>query len=724
MPIYRTYGERDSQVGEQGDRFFSKFNTRLRADTLPEGTLAFSQNGRMAEDGSWETRPGVYYLAGAPDAASQALILPFFLYADVVISAAERVNTLVTVTTASPHGFSSDTQVGIYDISGSVSPTGNRLVTVTASDEFTFVIPGASGSETYVLGSSPKAGSPQVIDAVNQVWGSCRFSPPGNTESEYIILAQKDNALAYLNGSGSPVTIDYPAGITITTNVELLQAFDKVILFRGGATALEWDGDTSGSPAFTKVANGNYTQPTVFTGANNAAATGGVVTITEASHGLLVGDVVKIIDPGSSASNLATGQFYTVATVPGSGSFTFFADVDNFGSTSVVLGKAQSEGLGFTHMPAPAWGVYHQRRLIVPFFYTTSGTSGSEVITDRNIRDELLISDILDYNTFDVLQNSFRITGGSADFLQTVHPFTEDNAIVFCRNSVHLLSGLSGSLNDITLKEITREVGLVARKSIQQIGNQIYFLSDNGIYALTFEDFYNLRGTGIPLSMPIQPTLDNANPEAISSAVAAYWNNRYWLAYPDGTSSRNNKMLVYNLLNEGWESVDTCNASGWNIRELVKIGAGQKDRLFAVSAAGGISEIDGAPFLGADYVIAVPGQTIGSLVNIPNYMTTRGYRLGATGRKRFTELEVEFGGPTSNTTVISYSARNPDSSGDLSNISVPSLGATGDAVVNGRIGGVRADSIQITLSPTSGAFEARALRVRGELALNSLTTVQ
>jgi hypothetical protein len=41
----------------------------------------------------------------------------------------------------------------------------------------------------------------------------------------------------------------------------MIQAFNKVFIFRNGQAALEWDGDFTGTPAFTKVASGEYSQP-------------------------------------------------------------------------------------------------------------------------------------------------------------------------------------------------------------------------------------------------------------------------------------------------------------------------------------------------------------------------------------------------------------------------------------------------------------------------------
>lgn len=719
MSQYSSYGTLDSRLFNDGDTGFVRMNNRLRPDQLEAGTLAYSQNGRMGRDGAWQTRPGVDYFAGSPPTSSESLVIPFYVYASVNISSATRSTTTVTVTTSGAHSLNDASQVGIAGLTGTVNPNGNRTISVTGATTFTFEIAGATGSETY--SGTGTAGSPYIAE-VGGTWGSCLYSDPSQTNAEYIVQAQTESAVAIKLSDGSSTTIAYPAGLTINADVELKQAFNKVYIFRDGATALEWDGDLGGGLAFAKVANGDYTQPTVFTTANNAACSGGVVTITETSHGLSVGTVVKIFDQGTT--ELLDQGFYTVATVPTANTFTFYADVDNFSATSVVLGKAQSEGLGFTHMPAPPWASYHQRRLIVPYFYTTTGSSGSETITSRNVTDEILFSDILDADTYDVLQANFRVTAGISDYVKAVHPFTDDNAVVFNRRSIHLLSGISGDLGDVEIKEITREAGLVARRSVVTIGNAIYFLSDNGIYATQFGDLYNLRGAGLPLSDAIQPVIDRINFEYAQNAVATFHDNRYWIAVPLDGSTVNNAILIYNILNGGWESVDVITATGWDIANLISGTAGAEDLLYAVSKSGGIHIVDGRDD-DVDYLSLQAGLPASSNP-IESYATTRMMTGGNLDRKRYRDYEMHIESSESNASdgLISGIAENLDADFSIDTLSGKlgsPLAAGEDASIRGRIGGKRAYGLQLQITPSQGRPKLRAVRVSGTAAFNSLT---
>ena len=724
MPRYSNFGPRDNQLTEDADIGFSRFGNRLRPDQLKAGELAMSVNGRMNVDGTWQVRPGVDTFGPTIGSVNEALALPFYLWPQVVISSATRSGTTVTITTSTNHGFSSSYVVAIVDVGpGTVDPNGNKTVTVTGLNTFTYTIAGATGSETYSVTGASKAGGAIVgTTALNGAFGSCLFSDPASDSQEYIILALYENAVAINMTTKATTTIAYPTGITLTSSVNMLQAFNKVFIFRDGATALQWNGSFSGSPAFTKVANGDYAASTYLDASNNTSITDGVVTVTASSHGLSIGSLIFVVNNGTT--ELSEGIPYVVATVPGTGSFTFYAEISDSAATTVVYAKRQPSQLGFTHMPAPPWGVYHQRRLIVPYYYTTSGSSGSETITSRNVRDEILLSDIFDSDTYDRILNQLKVTAGVADYLQYVHPFTEDNAVIFNRNSIHLMMGLSGSLNDIALKEITREAGLVAQKSVVTIGDKIFFLSDNGIYATQFQDLYNLRGAGLPLSDPINPLIKRINPDYAHNAVAVYHDNRYWIAVPIDGSTTNNAILIYNLLNQGWESMDLIDQSGWNIANLIVSGAGGVNKLYAVNSFGGVHVIDERPDA-FDYIYTRPGAA-STPYPIESEVVTRQYTFADVGRKSFNayEVHVESSDQEPSDAEITMISENIDKEAEMYTLA-QSLGEdlpiAEDSSVRGRIGNIRAYGMQMKFVPTKGRPKLRMVKLEASQAFRSVT---
>lgn len=720
MPRYASFGRLDSQLVDDGDTAFVRINQRLRPDQLKPGEVAVSQNGRMDVDGAWQPRLG-YYNVFQPIASGVAPVLPQTL--------------------------------------------------------------------PFTLGGS-----------VSQIYGSCLYSDPNTASTEYLALATDSSVKLILasNPSATPLSIDYPTGEYVDATCEIIQAFEKLFVFRNGKVAMRWPGfvptvtaavrqgnearltvsahhhvikgdiivvagltfaggtnpngtftvknvtDTqihyncSGSnetfggissatitSKFSLVDNGNYTQPLVYDDADNTDIVNGVVTVTATAHQIVVGDKVMVSDKGATDLNPLTE--YVVYEITDN-TFSFKADAADYTNATISVGKRQSVGLGFTHMPAPPWAIYHQRRLWMPFNYAMTGTSGSPTITNRNTKDEIIASDILDENTYDQIQNQFRIASGSADFIVALQPFSEDNLVAFARNSIHLVRGVGADLSNAAVQEITREVGCVSRKSIAQVGNQIFFLSDNGVYGVAFEDLYNLRGATVPLSEAINPLIARINKPYAGNAVGVYHDNRYYLAVPLDTSTVNNTILVYNFLNQGWESVDVVNNANWNITGFIRAGAGGPNKLHAVSKEGGIHLIDTAdsasPSNWNDFLALASGSSVVETA-VSSLFTSRQYTFGTIDRKKFNTYELHLESPsnTPSNASMSIEVENPDATASLGTvfgITGNYLAASEDVSIRARIGNLRGYGAQMSVTPSSGRPKVRALRLTGMLGMNAI----
>ena len=722
MPRYSRYGYLDNALVEEGDTGFFRLNSRLRPDQLKQGELASSINGRMGIDGAWQPRRGVDQFGPVISSNAEALTLPFYLYADYSSTGIARASDKITMTLdiADAANYTTGTLAYISGITGiTPDPNGNRVITKESSTEISITVTGLSGT----VAGTATIGAPILDDdAINVVYGSCLFSDPSTENTEYIILATYNKAVWVKISDGSTGNIVYPSGVTLSANCDMLQVFNFVGIFRDGLTAMQWNGSFVGTPAFTLVANGAFTQPVVYTAAGNTACTQGVVTVTD-THALSVGDTVQIFDKGSSP--LTNGDRYQVATISTTVSFTFFANVDDFTATAVVLGSRQSVGLGFTHMPCPPWAIYHQRRLWMPFQYISSGTSGSPTITDRNIRDEIIASDILDADTYDQIENQFRIASGGADYVVALQPFAEDNLLVLMRNSIHLITGISGDLEDTVVKEITREVGCIARKSVVQVGNQVFFLSDNGVYSVDFGDLYNLRGSSLPISEAIDPLIQRINPDYAENSVATYNDNRYYISIPLDASTTNNAILVFNFLNQGWESLDTIDQDGWNINNIIRAGSGGPNKLYAINSFGGIHILN-ERVDDVDNIVLTPGGTTASYY-IESELTTRQYTQGVMDRKRFNSYELQAESSTTNASDanLTLETENPDSIKILDSISTvigEVLPVAEDVSIRARLGNVRGYGAQLTITPTQGRPKIRTLKLisqHTDLAISS-----
>jgi hypothetical protein len=727
MPRYSRYGGLDSQPVMDGDSSFNRLNMRLRPSQLNPGEVAVSENGRMDIDQVWRVRDGYQSKSGVLVTEESVPILrvedgaaALTLIANVNATAA-TVSNVCTVTTASAHGLPSGhtSVVNLASFTAAGTGTdinGNRTVTWASTTTFTFSI--TSDDDTYTGGT---AGSFKLSTTVAGIYGSCRFSDPTNSNAEYLLIATNASVLAYDVATFSETAIAYPASTTINEDCDLVQAFDKVYLFREGYTPLEWDGDLTGSPAFSKVASGAKTQQTILQSSNNTTISSGVATVSETGHGLEVGDKFFAIE--AAGLEVDPDDQITVATVPDANSFTYYVDAADYTGTVVYTTRGSDLGGGYINMPAAGWGVYHQRRFWLPYTHDAAASPSA-----RNVQDELIASDLLDPTTFDPVANQFRVTAGVSDYLVAAQPFNEDTLLAFNRNSIHVLRNVSGALGDVQTQVLSEDVGCLARKSIVAYANQVFFLSDSGVYSVSFQDEYNLRGTELPLSEAIQPLINRINTSAADKAVAVYHNNRYYLAVPLDGSTVNNALLVYNFLNQGWESYDYVSASGFSILDLIPARSGKVNELYGVTTAGGVHKLE-ATGLAQDSLAVTIGGTAAESFSIPATVTTRQYVAGTMDRKKWREVEVQLKSPTTEATNASIAVvtEDPDNTGDLGTIYEALAGnlvAGEDASIRKRTGNLRGYGLSVTMTPSEGRPKLRAVRVDGSVAFRSNTSTQ
>lgn len=720
----------DAPAVADGDDRFTKLVTRLRPSQLGAGEVATSNNGRMDESGTWKLREGYKNVSGVVLSTTNAAILAdadsngaLTLIAQTAITTAASTGALCILSVPS-HGLSLSHTHTVY-VTGltftGTDPNGLREVTTSGVNTLTYPL---ADNEVYGTGSA-FVESFRLESAVIGIYGACKFSDPDNSNDEYIIIADNTQATAIKVSDLTKTTIAYPSGETIGADCDLQQEFDTVVLRQDGATSWEWDGDLSGSPAFTKLASGTKTQHSIYDTPGNTDIANGVATVTETAHGRSVGDVVRFVS--SDAFDFPEGQEVVIATVPGANSFTYYVDAADVTGANIVYSTRASLGGGYINAPAAPWGVYHQRRAWVPYTYDAEASPSA---TGRT--DEIIASDSLDNETFDPVGSQFRITAGTADFIVGAHPFDDDRLLVFNRNSIHYLKGVSGSLSDVQTIELTREIGCTARKSIVTYANNVLFLSDSGVYSVSFLDEYNLRGTDLPLSEAIEPTIKRINQDYADKAVAVYHDNRYWIAVPLDDSTVNNTVLVYNFLNAGWESIDTTNASNWGITELIPARSGKVNELYAVTTLGGVHKLDGTGAEKDDIANSV-GESASTLYAIPGVFRSRQYTMGTLDRKKFNQAEVHL--LSDNNFIsngdVSVIVEDPDATVDVGTLNeIVGFGASNglaagqSASLRRRVGNRRGYGAQVEFSVTDGRPEVRAVGVKGTLEFGSVTSVE
>jgi hypothetical protein len=588
------------------------------------------------------------------------------------ISSATAGTNIVTIVTSTTHGLTTGDSVLISGITQSAGPDPNgvRVATVTNTTTFTIPLTGATGTYTVTGATVRKASNTIMFPA----FFDDGFIP-------------------------SPVD-DFYNNATLS-----ISAATRTI------------NDYNGTTKVATLATGSFFPDTEY-----------AFTALQ-DNPFSIGQSLRLTQTQTSLKVLNVGDILNVSALPTFNTWRFFTTEPN-GTHHIHYSQQESIGLGFSFMPGPPWATYFQRRLWVPYLYENGGTLTSSTYTSRGISDEIIASDILDSNTYDRVLNQFRISGGTADYVVAMHGFYDDALVVMNRNSIHAVIGTQGSLADTVVKELTSEVGCLSRKSVVMQANNLIFLSDNGVYALTFLNDYNLRGTEEPLSKNIQPYIDRINARLAGNATAVYYDNRYYLAVPLDSvigaddAQGNNAILVFNFLNKGWESLDTYGSSGFLITDFVTAGAGVRNDLYAVSSSGGIHKMEAADAQD-DSISSEFGSTTIDIEPINSSLTTRGYDLGTQERKRFTDFQTQiqsFPAGSPSTFNVSFSTEDPDNAfpigstnaliGDLSN---------GDneeetANVRGRLGGLRGYTGTMILTRTSGSPKVHSVKISGAVS--------
>lgn len=707
MPRYSGYGANDSKIVDEFDTGYFGFNNRFRPDQLKPGVLSDSRNGRMDLNGEWQVRKGIENITSELVAGTTGVVLSFTL---------------------------------------------------------------------------DDAGTPPAInnDAQPRIWASCAYSDPSETSSQYIITAQNTEAIASNLDTSTSTQVAYPPSFTLGKLSSLTQAFRQVILFQGGRTSLVWDGvvtaveainfdvgktykiDSVGDTVwtdvgavsgtvgevftataagtgtgtafsgFTKVESGTYAQPDrLGDHGNNTVITNNVVSVVSTNHGLKVGDEIVVVDPGSTT--LITGENYFVSFVVGANGFAFFAEKNNSSNTQAHFTRPVSQGIGFVHMPAPPFGVYHGGRLVVPYEYTVESTP--ETYSDRKTKDEIIFSNGLDINTYDDVPNTKQLTAGTADFIVGLHSFSDDQLLIFNRNSIHTITSTI-KISEAVTSLVTGEIGCVAKDSIVQVGGNLFFLSDSGIYGASFQDLYNLRGNEVPLSEAIDKTIRLINRDLWQNSSAVYFDNKYYIAVPlDSINSegvrvratKNNAILIYNFINKQWESIDSV--TSFDYEKLIIAGEGEKRGVYCVNSFGGVHLLESRND-GTDRISVDPSASNSVTTQpIESSLTTRDFTIGTTDRKKWNtfEMQVQSSDVEVSDFDISAETKNIDYNLNLGTLSSrliynSPLAINEDVSIRGRIGNSRAYSIQFTLNNFTGRPRIKSIKTSGGVAFNSTNT--
>lgn len=683
---YKKYGNLDDPIGEDLDRAWYGMDSRKHPANLEQGIASFIKNGRLDKQ-TYKPRKGVKRMSKGIKIAEPPLVLPFTLPSAIQVDSLSMAGTIATVTTAVVHGYLVDQKVEIAGATDSAYDGTWTIIATPTTTTFTVDISATPANEA----TTPATSTRRLViknTYADGVFSSTVFKDDSD-DNEYIVLATGSKAFFVdPDNADNPTEIAYSGSESIDANdeVSLIQCLNKVIMLRGGSkTALQFNGDL-GADTFDPVSTSAITSDPLNNIPGTVATTNGSPIVTGTNtffrEELFIGQRIQI-----------NGEYHFVAGITSDVDLTTESNLASTGATETLYKNI--DRFSMIPMPNSSHGTFYQNRLILPRVATSD--------------TEFIMSDILDITTYDAGLNQFKLLSGTADSLVGFAPYQEDRMVVLMKKSLHLMNNLSGSLSDVTAFEITRTVGCEARKTIVVIGNRIMFLSRSGVYSLEDGFEHKLRGNSEPLSKAIDDQIQTINWASASDSTSIFYNNRYYIAVPVGTSTVNNRVFVYSFLNEQWESTDIY-PSSVEIADFHVAEYAGEPRLFTVGFTGQLSLME--ELENDEY--GTLGDTLTSSSEIIGQLKTRAYTMSDSGVKRFQRANIDTelaDGDIIATTAITVEP----TSTTLVQTDTNTTGSTVNRLIRPSLKTKRGYSVQLQLD-TTGRPDIKSATVEGSMA--------
>lgn len=155
---------------------------------------------------------------------------------------------------------------------------------------------------------------------------------------------------------------------------------------------------------------------------------------------------------------------------------------------------------------------------------------------------------------------SIRVGKGDSDRIMALVPFKDHRLAVLKEYSLFVIDA-DPSVDPASwvIKQISDRVGCVGGGSAVSVGDDIVFLSRDGVRSIGTAFQQEQIATSDPISFPISDQIELINWDAAHKSVATFWRGRYILSVPMGSSTDPDTVLVYNTNLKQWAGVWT----GW-----------------------------------------------------------------------------------------------------------------------------------------------------------------
>ncbi len=188
--------------------------------------------------------------------------------------------------------------------------------------------------------------------------------------------------------------------------------------------------------------------------------------------------------------------------------------------------------------------------------------------------DWVYVSDSLTPQSYQANQ-VIKIQSGDGQPIEKLEPYRTGDIMIYKSRSIYDLniSGVDSTCSPQPICQwsytaLTKDVGTLSPRSVVSLGNDQWFLSSApfGVRSVTRSQFdktfVNL------ISQPIQDIFDGTgtrilNTVQVAKAAGVYFDNKYLLAIPTGSSTVNDLVVVYDFITSSWYLIDGWYPQSW-----------------------------------------------------------------------------------------------------------------------------------------------------------------
>jgi len=153
------------------------------------------------------------------------------------------------------------------------------------------------------------------------------------------------------------------------------------------------------------------------------------------------------------------------------------------------------------------------------------------------------------------------INPGDGDKITALAKF-QNALVIFKERSIYQLT--FSSTGTPSVSQITSNTGAVSHKSVDNVENDIFYLSRNGYYVLGNEpNYYNVIRSN-ELSARIKPIIETLSTTALSRVCSMFSDFKYWSSIATGSSTTATETLVYDRRYLAWSTLDYVKANSYS----------------------------------------------------------------------------------------------------------------------------------------------------------------